>query len=115
MTTYVEQAILDAAQGNIAYAVRCNITNNIVGTTRFYLVDNNNKRALLGYTLYSSAVRKTSVNTECKLLLLNYLFETHGAIAVEFRTHFFNQAPRAAITRLGAKQDGTLRNHQVMR
>src|SRR6266568_829477 len=50
-------------------------------------------------------------STECKLMLLTYAFETLTCIAVEFRTGFFNHASRRAIERLGAKQDGILRNH----
>jgi RimJ/RimL family protein N-acetyltransferase len=48
------------------------------------------------------------------LLLLTHAFEALGCIAVEFRTHWFNQASRTAIARLGAKQDGVLRNHQLL-
>jgi RimJ/RimL family protein N-acetyltransferase len=59
-------------------------------------------------------VQRTGVNTECKLLLLTHAFETLRCIAVEFRTHWFNFASRAAIARLGAKQDGVLRNHQLL-
>jgi N-acetyltransferase len=115
MGEYIDKAIIESKNGNIAFAVRCNNTDEIVGTTRFYSVDNKNKRAMLGYTWYSLSVRRSPVNTECKLLLLNHLFETHSAIAVEFRTHFFNQGSRKAIERLGAKQDGILRNHQVLK
>ena len=70
---------------------------------------------MIGYTWYSSSARRTPINTECKLLLLAKLFESHDAIAAEFRTHYFNQPSRAAIERLGAKQDGILRQHQVMK
>jgi RimJ/RimL family protein N-acetyltransferase len=59
-------------------------------------------------------VQRTAVNTECKLLLLTHAFETLGCIAVEFRTSFFNFVSRAAIARLGAKQDGILRSHQIL-
>jgi N-acetyltransferase len=52
------------------------------------------------------------LNTECKRLLLAHAFDALGCIAVEFRTHWFNHASREAIARLGAKQDGVLRNHQ---
>jgi RimJ/RimL family protein N-acetyltransferase len=58
-------------------------------------------------------VQRSAVNTECKLLLLTYAFEQLRCIAVEFRTHFFNQQSRAAILRLGAKLDGILRQHQI--
>ena len=85
MAEYVDDAISSAKMGNVAFAVKCHRTNKIVGTTRFYNVDANNKRAMLGYTWYSFSVRRSEVNTECKLLLLNYIFEQHSAIAVEFR------------------------------
>ena len=115
MSDYVEDAISAARAGNIAYAVRSNVTQQIVGTTRYYNVDAKNKRAMIGYTWYSSSARRTPINTECKLLLLAKLFESHDAIAVEFRAHYFNQPSRAAIERLGAKQDGILRQHQIMK
>ena len=115
MSDYVEDAISAARAGDIAYAVRSNVTQKIIGTTRYYNVDAKNKRALIGYTWYSSSARRTPINTECKLLLLAKLFESHDAIAVEFRTHYFNQPSRAAIERLGAKQDGILRQHQIMK
>ena len=115
MNKYVEDAVEASRVGNIAYAVRSKSTNQIVGTTRYYNVDAKNKRAMIGYTWYSSSVRRTPINTECKLLLLKKLFESHGAIAVEFRTHYFNQQSRATIERLGAKQDGILCHHQIMK
>lgn len=115
MENYVITAIENAEKGNIAFAVRLNATDGIVGTTRFYNVDEANRRPMLGYTWYAKSVCKTGVNTESKLLLLQHVFEKKKAIAVEFRTHFFNQVSRSAIERLGAKQDGILRNHQIMR
>jgi len=65
-------------------------------------------------TSNSKRAQRTAINTECKLLLLKHAFESLGCIAVEFRTHWFNHASRAAIERLGAKQDGVLRSHQLM-
>jgi RimJ/RimL family protein N-acetyltransferase len=115
MESYVIRAIENAEKGNIAFAVRLNSTNRIVGATRFYNVDEPNKRPMLGYTWYAKSVCKSGVNTECKLLLLQHVFEQKEAIAVEFRTHYFNHVSRTAIERLGAKQDGVLRSHQLMR
>ena len=115
MQNYVVKAIENAKKGDIAFAVKTNNTNQIVGTTRFYNVDESNKRPMLGYTWYAKSACRTRVNTESKFLLLQYVFEQKAAIAVEFRTHYFNQVSRTAIERLGAKQDGILRNHQIMR
>ena len=88
-------------------------TGAVVGSTRYFNVDVANRRLEIGHTWYARRAQRTPLNTECKLLLLSHAFEKLGCIAVEFRTHWFNQASRAAIARLGAKQDGVLRNHQM--
>ena len=96
------------------FAVRENASGEVVGCTRFFNVDATNRRVEIGATWYARRVQRTSLNTECKLLLLTHAFEVLACIAVEFRTHWFNHQSRAAIARLGAKQDGVLRNHQLM-
>ncbi|MCC6867857.1 MAG: GNAT family N-acetyltransferase [Burkholderiales bacterium] len=98
----------------LPFVVRHNAYGEVVGSTRYFHVDPPNRRLEIGHTWYAQRVQRTAVNTECKLLLLTHAFETLRCIAVEFRTHWFNFASRAAIERLGAKQDGVLRNHQVM-
>ena len=89
-----------------------NATQKIIGSTRYCNADMLNKRVEIGYTWYAKSFQRTGINTECKYLLLRHAFEALESIAVEFRTHWHNQASRAAIARLGAKQDGILRNHQ---
>jgi RimJ/RimL family protein N-acetyltransferase len=76
-------------------------------------IDSANRRVEIGSTWYTKRVQRTSLNTECKLMLLTYAFETLDCIAVEFRTHFFNRQSRQGIERLGAKLDGILRSHQI--
>ena len=83
-----------------------------VGMTTVCNIDQPNRRTELGYTWLSPTVQRTAVNTAAKLLLLGHAFETCDAIAVELRTHWHNRQSRAAIERLGAKQDGILRNHR---
>lgn len=89
-------------------------SDRILGSTRFCNIDSRNRRLEIGYTWYRKSVQRSGVNTECKLLLLQHAFETLQCIAVEFRTHWHNHASRSAIARLGAKQDGVLRQHQIM-
>jgi RimJ/RimL family protein N-acetyltransferase len=100
--------------GAMPFVVRQNATGDIVGCTRYFNVDAASRRLEIGHTWYSKRVQRTAINTECKLLLLTHAFEVLRCIAVEFRTHWFNQASRVAIERLGAKQDGVLRNHQLL-
>ena len=85
----------------------------ISGMTTYMNVDAANRRVEIGSTWYAKRVQRSAVNTQCKLLLLTHAFETLDCIAVEFRTHFFNQQSRCGIERLGAKQDGILRNHTI--
>ncbi len=87
--------------------------NKPVGITTYMNVDAANRRVEIGSTWYRKSVQRSPLNTRCKLLLLEYAFEKLDCIAVEFRTHFFNHQSREAIARLGAKQDGILRNHQL--
>jgi N-acetyltransferase len=98
--------------GAMPFVVR-DSASDIVGSTRYFNVDAANRRLEIGHTWYAKRVQRTAINTECKLMLLTHAFETLRCIAVEFRTHWFNHASREAILRLGAKQDGVLRNHQV--
>lgn len=85
----------------------------IAGMTTYMNVDAANRRVEIGSTWYARRVQRSPLNTQCKLLLLAHAFEAINCIAVEFRTHFFNHQSRRAIERLGAKQDGILRSHQV--
>lgn len=84
-----------------------------VGMTTFCGIDQESPRVEIGYTWLSPCVQRTAVNTAAKLLLLAHAFEECGVIGVELRTHFHNLQSRAAIARLGARQDGILRNHRL--
>lgn len=112
--TYMGDALkMRDESGAMPFVVRRRSDGKIVGSTRFFNVDPKNRRLEIGHTWYSKSVQRTGLNTEAKLLLLKHAFEKLNCIAVEFRTHWFNFDSRTAISRLGAKQDGVLRNHQV--
>ena len=100
------------AKGSMLPFTSFDATGRIAGMTTYMNVDATNKHVEIGSTWTAARVQRSPFNTECKLLLLGHAFEQLGCIAVEFRTHFFNQQSRRAIERLGAKLDGILRNHQ---
>lgn len=108
---YVEAVLDTQAQGRILPFVIRDAAGVVVGSTRFYGLDPAVPRLSIGYTWYAPCVQRTGVNTESKLLLLSHAFETLGCISVVFETSWFNHRSRAAIARLGARQDGVLRNH----
>ena len=99
----------------MAFTVRRRDTGQVVGHTTFCHVDAENRRVEIGYTWFARSAQRTGVNVESKLLLLGHAFERLDCIAVELRTHWLNYQSRQAIERLGAKQDGVLRSHQIMR
>lgn len=103
-------ALLEA-QSMLPFAIRRRDTGTVCGMTTFMNVDAANRRVEIGSTWMAASSQRTAVNTENKLLLLTHAFEALDCIAVEFRTHWMNQQSRASIARLGAKQDGVLRNH----
>jgi RimJ/RimL family protein N-acetyltransferase len=114
MAEYIATALdMRERLGAMPFVVREKPSGEIVGCTRYFNVDETNHRLEIGHTWYSKRVQRGPINTECKLLLLTHAFEKLRCIAVEFRTHWFNHASRTAIARLGAKQDGVLRNHQL--
>lgn len=111
---YIATALNDQALGlALPFVVEDKASGKIIGSTRFCSAVAQHRRVEIGYTWYSKSFQKTSVNTQCKQLLLEHAFSVLNAIAVEFRTHWHNHASRAAIARLGAKQDGVLRNHTI--
>lgn len=109
---YVDAALEGQAAGRWLSLVVRNAQDEIVGSTRFYDLDPAVPKLAIGYTWYASKAQRTGVNTETKLLLLTHAFEMLGCISVVFETSWFNHRSRAAIARLGAKQDGVLRNHR---
>ncbi|MEM8764151.1 MAG: GNAT family protein [Bacteroidota bacterium] len=114
ITAYISHALTEQASGKaLPFVVVEKATGNIVGSTRYCSVDAPNRRVEIGYTWYAKSTQRTGVNTECKFLLLRHAFETLDAIAVEFKTNFFNFPSRNAILRLGARQDGIIRNHRI--
>jgi RimJ/RimL family protein N-acetyltransferase len=103
-----------AAEGLLVpWAVCLASSGEAVGMTTYLNLDEPNRRLEIGSTWLGRAVQGTGLNAEAKLLQLARAFDVLGCIAVEFRTHFHNRQSRAAIERLGAKQDGVLRSHQV--
>jgi N-acetyltransferase len=113
MTKEIDRRLgLQAAGSMLAFTV-FDADGKIAGMTTYMNVDAANRRVEIGSTWYAKRVQRSAVDTQCKWLLLTHAFEKLDCIAVEFRTHFFNQQSRRGIERLGAKQDGILRNHVI--
>jgi len=115
MRAEIERRLHLQQQGSmLPFVIRRNDTGALCGMTTYMNADSVHRRVEIGSTWYAASAQRTGINTECKLMMLTHAFEDMHCIAVEFRTHWMNQQSRAAIARLGAKQDGILRNHQRM-
>ena len=113
MTKEIDRRLGLQASGSMLPFTVFDADGKIAGMSTYMNVDAANRRVEIGSTWYAKRVQRSALNTQCKLLLLTHAFETLDCIAVEFRTHFFNQQSRRGIERLGAKQDGILRNHVI--
>jgi N-acetyltransferase len=107
---------LDAQQAGTALplvtldrASRC-----VLGLTRYMNIDRLHRRTEIGGTIVAPAWQRTFVNTEAKYLMLNHAFERWGCIRVEFKTDSLNERSRKALLRIGAREEGTFRNHMIM-
>ena len=115
MAAYIASALTAQAQGyELPFVIIRKSSGQVVGTTRFYFIDRDNRHVEIGYTWLAASAQRTGVNTEAKLLLLTHAFEGWRCIRVAFLTDVLNQQSRTAILRLGAKQEGILRNHMIM-
>jgi len=114
MRAYIETALAWQAQGTaVPFAIVARATGQVVGSTRYANIERADRRLEIGWTWLARAAQRTPANTEAKYLLLRHAFEVLGCIRVEFKTDVLNEPSRAALLRIGAKQEGILRSHMV--
>jgi len=114
MERYVRAALADQMLGTaLPFVTVDKQSGKIVGSTRFGNIDTVNGRAEIGWTWINPEWQRTAINTEAKLLMLTHAFEEWKCIRVELKTDANNEKSRNAITRIGATEEGTLRNHMI--
>ncbi|WP_404321250.1 GNAT family N-acetyltransferase [Arthrobacter luteolus] len=114
MAAEVQSRLQQQAAGTMApWAIRRLDTGALCGMTTYMNIKAEHRRVEIGSTWLAASAQRTGINAEMKYLLLTRAFEELDCIAVEFRTHWHNHASRAAIARLGAKQDGVLRSNEI--
>ena len=112
---YIEAALEGQSRGKeLPFVILNKRSNEVAGTTRFYDISRPDRKAAIGYTWLSQQAQRTAINTEAKLLLLTHAFETWRCVRVELITDVLNEQSRAAILRIGARQEGILRKHLIM-
>jgi len=115
MAAYIGKALDEQAKGRqVPFAIVHRPSGVVAGTTRYMNVEDAHRRREIGSTWIAASRQRTALNTEAKLLMLTHAFEDLRCIRVEFVTDELNTQSRAAILRLGAKEEGVFRNHMVM-
>ncbi|MBF6632666.1 MAG: GNAT family N-acetyltransferase [Planococcus sp. (in: Bacteria)] len=111
MVTWLEAGL---NQSNVLiFAVENPLTDEIIGTTRIYAIDETHKSCEIGATFYAQSAQRTHVNTAVKRALLSYCFEERGMIRVQFKTDAENIRSQKAIERIGAVKEGVMRNERI--
>ncbi|HLN25719.1 MAG TPA: GNAT family protein [Patescibacteria group bacterium] len=112
---YIATALAGQQAGTVMpFVIIQPATGRVVGCTRFWKIDRANRTLEIGHTWLSASVQRSRINTEAKLLLLTYAFETMACIRVQFTTDELNEKSRAAILRIGATQEGLIRHERIM-
>ena len=114
MAAYIDAALAEQARGvSLPFTIVEKSSGKPVGCTRFANIDRVHRRVEIGWTWVAKTWQRTAVNTESKYLLLRHAFETLGCIRVELKTDSLNEKSRAAILRIGAREEGIFRNHMI--
>src|SRR5882724_10624673 len=114
MAAYIETALQEQERGvSLPFALIEKATGRAIGSTRYGNIDRTHHRVEIGWTCVAREWQRSAVNTEAKYLLLKHAFETLGCIRVELKTYLLNVISRAAMLRIGARQEGIFRNHMI--
>ncbi|MDQ7988533.1 MAG: GNAT family protein [Candidatus Dactylopiibacterium sp.] len=112
---YIAHALAGRAAGTVLpFATEDVASGRVVGSTRFWKIDRTHRKLEIGSTWLAAAWQRTHANTEAKFLMLRHAFEVMGCVRVQFTTDELNGKSRAAILRLGALQEGIVRNERIM-
>jgi RimJ/RimL family protein N-acetyltransferase len=114
MAAYIEAALNEEERGvSLPFAIVDKAAGRAIGSTRYGNIDRTNHRVEIGWTWIAREWQRTAINTEAKYLLLRHAFESLGCMRVELKTDSLNERSRAAILRIGAREEGVFRNHMV--
>jgi len=114
MRSYIEDAQRKEAEGTALPFTQLEAsTGRVIGSTRYGNISKADRRVEIGWTWLAQPWQRSAMNTESKYLLMRHAFETLGCIRVELKTDSLNEKSRKAIARIGAKEEGTLRNHII--
>ncbi|KQR73781.1 GCN5 family acetyltransferase [Burkholderia sp. Leaf177] len=115
VVNYIAAALAGRDSGSVMpFVIVRRKSGEILGSTRFWKIDRINRKLEIGHTWLRASAQRSGVNTEAKYLLLVHAFDVLSAVRVQFTTDELNSKSRAAILRIGAKQEGIVRHERIM-
>ena len=112
---YIARALQGQVEGTVVpFVVQLRQSGQVIGSTRFWKIDHEHRQLEIGHTWYASTWQRTRANSEAKLLLLTHAFDVLRCIRVQLTTDILNERSRRAILRLGAAEEGIIRNERIM-
>jgi N-acetyltransferase len=115
LATWLRAALANRARGSeMPFATVDQTTGRAVGSTRFMSIVPEHRRLEIGWTWVGLDRQRRGANQEAKLLQLTHAFETLGANRVEFKTDSNNAKANPALLSIGARFEGTFRNHMIL-
>jgi len=108
---YIAEALYGTltAPGGVPFAVIDKPSGKAIGGTRYFEMSDLDRKLEIGWTWLGRPYWRSHVNSTCKFLLLQHAFERAGIVRVQFKADSENDRSRAALQRLGAVYEGTLR------
>ena len=112
MHNYIQTALREQTEGSaLPFVIIEKSSDRVIGTTRFHSINKTHRRLEIGFTWIARDWQRTNVNTEVKYLMLKQAFDQYRCIRVEFKADISNELSRQSLLRIGAKQEGILRNY----
>ncbi len=112
MRRYVQAALDDQLNGSgLPFVIIDKDKDQVIGSTRYMDIAIQHRRLEIGASWLTPLHQRSRANTEAKLLLLGHAFESLGIRRVVFKTEALNEQSRRALSRLGAVEEGTFRQH----
>lgn len=114
MFSYIQTALQGQAEGTtLPFVMIEKASEKIVGTSRYHSINQAHRRLEIGFTWVAVPWQRSSINTEAKYLMLKHAFEEYGCVRVEFKADASNEPSCRALLRIGARQEGVLRQYVI--
>jgi N-acetyltransferase len=115
LRAWLESALREKTAGtSLPWVTVLKSGNRVIGSSRLFNLDLRHRTIELGHTWLAPQYHGAGLNAEAKLLQLRYAFDELGLNRVGLKTHHENLQSQAAMRKIGAVEEGTLRNHLVM-